>query len=171
MAPLLTVVAPLDLWIGPGNPFGAGQNGAAPTANVAYLAAFSVNRSHTVTKARYIVQAQSGNVDIGIYNADGTRLGSTGSTAVGAVGSSGQVINLTAAVTLVPGLLYWAALAADNTTVRWVAHYINSSSLIALAAMGLTQQVATSFPLPAPLVLSATAPSAALLIPLLVFEA
>jgi len=146
----------LDLWVGPFDPRLCGTyNVTIPTANKAMLCAFQVNHPITVTKARtYIGQATSGNIDLGIYDATFHRLASTGSTAASGTWST-QTINLTGSLALVPGVKYWASIAADNATITVRA---------ALGAGPGPQdsdclwygEVATSFPLPAgPLTLAA----------------
>lgn len=92
---------------------------AVATANLAYLSRFRLSKAATISAVSYFVGTASGNVDVGVYEFDGTnyvRLGSSGSTA--ASGSSAvQTINLTASVNLRPGKDYWLALAADNGTI------------------------------------------------------
>ena len=63
-------VAPVDIWIGPDDPR-AYTVTAVGVANFAFLHAFQVFRPHTVTTAKTYIAAQSGNIDVGIYNAAG----------------------------------------------------------------------------------------------------
>jgi hypothetical protein len=108
-------VLPLNLWVGP---VASAQSISLTTCslNRAYFMPFQVLRSVTVTKALLFTGTASGNFDIGIYDNSGVRLGSTGSTA-STVTSGVQTTNLTASVTLVPGVQYWAAFVADNTSI------------------------------------------------------
>lgn len=83
----------------------------------------------------------SGNWDVGIYDDDGTRLGSTGSVAQSGT-SALQAANLTSAVTVTPGK-YRVVLAASATTLTF-----NEITTIAAVASALgIEQMATNFPL------------------------
>jgi hypothetical protein len=99
----------------PGSPLrgiGASSTGTWPVANRAIYAAVHIRSTVTVYKMGLIVGVQSGNLDVGIYSETGTRLVSSGSTAVAAAGL--QVVDI-ADTTLTPGL-YYLALCIDNTT-------------------------------------------------------
>lgn len=120
----------------------AGVVGTWPTANLAFYIPISVHSTLTVVKM-FIENGgtASGNVDLGIYDAGGTRLVSTGSTAQSGT-SAIQEFDITD-TTLTPGL-YYLAMAIDNTTAtlqRW-------SVTTALAkAIGVCTQ-ASAFALP-----------------------
>ncbi|MCC6314207.1 MAG: DUF4082 domain-containing protein [Thermomicrobiales bacterium] len=127
----------------------------ALTANQAYLVRFRVAKPITVANIRVFVgSATSGNLDAGLYTLNGTtwtRIASAGSTAAGTA-STMQTLALTAAVTLVPGVDYWVAFAADNATVTILVTAISLSgagTMYSIDNMSLTKTA--SFPLPATL--------------------
>ena len=134
-----------DLWVGPFDPrtLAAGGAVAPATASKALFYAFTVHAPVTVGHANILVGTQSGNVDLGIYDTAGNRLASTGSTACGD-GSAVQTIALTASITLIPGVVYWAAFCADNTS----AAFFTSGSLPGFNNPGFLYRTLTSFPLP-----------------------
>ena len=76
----------------------------------------------------YNGSAPGGNVDVGIYDAAGNRLGSTGATARSGA-SAIQRIALTGTVTLYPGNVYYMAIsdsaATTNGTFAWSAQINN----------------------------------------------
>jgi hypothetical protein len=86
--------------------------------------------------------AVSGNVDIGIYSADGTRLVSTGSTAQSGTNAY-QTIDMTD--TLVGRGLYYIALSIDNTTATTFRRNLDAASM---RGVGVAQEASAS-PLPA----------------------
>lgn len=91
-----------------------------PTANKAFFIPFQVHEEVTAHKL-YLNNgsAVSGNIDLGIYEEDGTRLVSTGSTAQAGT-STLQIVDITDTV-FGPGRFYMA-VAIDNvtgTTVRY----------------------------------------------------
>lgn len=113
-----------------------------PAANRALFYPFSVSEAALAVRL-YCVNgsAVSGNVDLGIYDAAGTRLTSTGSTAQAGINLI-QSIDCTD-VWLLPHTIYYAAMAMDNvtgTTIRW--------SGAAARGIGMFQQ-STAFALPA----------------------
>jgi hypothetical protein len=113
-----------------------------PTANLALFVPFRLTRP-TTFNTLFIYQAgtASGNIDLGIYSADGTKLISTGSTA----NTTGlQSISITA-TTFTAGLYYYA-VACDNTTNQPV--FMSMSQAMFLKAVGMAQ-MASAFPLPA----------------------
>ena len=146
---------PLDLFVGPLDPEQANTPMAADNANSAYLYAFQVHSPLSVSKAYIQAGTQSGNLDLGIYssvisagNIVCTRVASTGSTAWPAGGAG---IAFTAPVTLVPGVRYYAAVAADNTTGQLRGNSTFGAMLsVAIGPSQITgARQATSFPLPA----------------------
>jgi hypothetical protein len=146
IGPVSETPAPLNLFVGSIDPRLA-LTSAVPVQNAANLYAFQVTRPVTVTTATVTVGVANGNVDLGIYSGPaggtGTWLGSTGSTAV--VGSNAkQTISLTAPVTLVPGVRYWAALAADGATVQF--YGFTSSAAVDGTLLSIVR--GASFPLP-----------------------
>lgn len=86
--------------------------------------------------------AVSGNVDVGIYAADGTRLVSSGSTAQAGTNVS-QVFDVTD-TQLGPGL-YYLAIALDNTTGT----VFGKTIVAAIGQLAGMAQQASAFPLPA----------------------
>jgi len=126
-----------DVFVGPFHPLGFTQTGAMTAANFAFLSPFEVHRSIARTGARTYISVQSGNIDIGIYNAAGTRIASTGSIACPATGE--QTVAFTGSVTLDPGERYYLAFAADNTSVATAIRHgiINTSGYIGIGALPL----------------------------------
>jgi hypothetical protein len=115
-----------------------------PTANRAWFVPFRVYHPIIVTRLAYMVgAASSGNVDQGIYNRDGVRLVSSGSTAAGSTFTP-QQFDVTDTV-LGPGL-YYNAIAFDNTTHRPRGYALAAATYGKM--LGLAQ-MDTAFPLPA----------------------
>ncbi len=85
----------------------------------------------------------SGNVDCGIYTADGVRIASTGSTAQTGT-STGQFVSVTP-VSFGPGL-YYLSLSVDNVTATIGGG--TNGNLALMKTVGLAE-AASSFPLPA----------------------
>ena len=141
---------PTDLMVGPNWQLPTGF-AAVVAANKPCFAAFQVLRQVTVTKVRIPITTQSGNVDIGIYDSELRRLGSTGSVAVIAPGL--QVLNLLAPVTLIPGQKYWAALSCDNVTAQFGGLALSGPVPIGLQDAGVLMRLSAgapdAFPLPA----------------------
>jgi hypothetical protein len=122
---------------------------ATTTAGVAYLLAFRVIAPMVVTTVGIVNGATaSGNIDIGIYTPDGTRLASTGSTAQSGT-STIQNIALTAPVTLGRGW-YYVAYQIDNTTGT----FLSANSASTLWRVTGNRVVANTFPLPATLTMT-----------------
>lgn len=120
-----------------------GTTQAWPTANEAIFIPFSVQCIVTVRKMFIVNGATlSGNVDVGIYNRNGTRLVSIGSTAQAGV-SVIQEFDITDTL-LSPGL-YYLACAIDNGTATL--DMIGPSIVLAMG-MGIAE-MASAFPLPA----------------------
>lgn len=116
---------------------------AWPTANTAVFVPFHVYTPTVVKQIGWFNgSAVSGNVDCGIYDAAGTRLISTGSTAQAGV-STIQTVDVTDTL-LGPGLFYMA-FAADNitATVIGIVPTLQRGRVLGLVEM------ATAFALPA----------------------
>lgn len=130
---------------------GAGASAVWPAANRAIYVPFYLVERMTATKM-FVSNgaAVSGNIDLGIYNAAGTRLVSSGSTAQSGTATA-QVVDITDTV-LEPGT-YYMALAIDNTTATTLR---NGGAAILLKGMAFAQQ-ASAFPLPATATLAAVA--------------
>ena len=118
--------------------------GTWPAANRALYMPFIVEVPVTAYQLAVEVTVQSGNCDAGIYNEQGTRLVSAGSTAVAAAGL--QTFNITDTA-LTPGV-YFMAMNVDNTT----AAFVRSVSLNApwLQMLGMQQQAVGAVALPDP---------------------
>ena len=112
-----------------------------PTADLAIYVPVRVKTRVVVRKMLAAIATASGNVDIGIYNAGGTRLVSTSTTAAAAP----LVVDVTD-TTLGPGLHYLAVV-ADNTTITFDR---DNPTAPTLAASGvLTEQLGAGAALPA----------------------
>jgi hypothetical protein len=120
------------------------MNGAStwPAANRAIYMPVYVQSPVTVTNMALIVSVQSGNLDVGIYSETGTRLVSSGSTAVGAAGL--QVVDITN-TTLATGVYYFA-VCVDNTTASFNR---SAAALLPIWACGVQQEAVGAVTLPA----------------------
>ena len=109
---------PIDVYIGPFDPRGGGtgylNHGGA---NFAYTSQFQVFREETVVSTTTFIGVQSGNLCVGVYDAAGARVATTGLVACPAVGE--RTFAFTASALLSPGAVYYLASAADNTTVSF----------------------------------------------------
>jgi len=117
------------------------------TANQAFYIPFTVMLPSTAFKLGVVNSATgAGNVDMGIYNPDGTKVVSMGSTAV-VVAAAWQWLNI-ADTLLVPGLYYLGVCfdtsGATNKPPVWY-----NMLAYALALMGVRNEAA-AFPLPSP---------------------
>lgn len=126
--------------------------GAWPTANLAIFVPMPISMPFTVVKMfLYNGGTVSGNVDIGIYTAEGARVVSSGTTAHAAT-TDKQVFDITDTL-LNPGL-YYLALAFDNN-VALVTHMaglaVNNCRSIGI------RQASSSFVLPATVTFEAAA--------------
>ena len=128
-------------------------NGATndPLANQALLYAFEVESTIRVSRAGVNVGTASGSADLGIYDANGTRLASTGAFAL----SPGSITAaLTTSLLLNPGQRYYAAIAANNTTATF--SEFTSATPSASGNQQLATRVDSSFPLPATIAIGTT---------------
>jgi hypothetical protein len=117
---------------------------AHPEINRATFVPFSVQSPMTVVKMFTLNGSTiNGNVDVGIYDANGVRLVSSGSTAH-AGASVIQEFNITDTL-LLPGL-YYLAIASDSATATFEVWSANGAILRSLGVVG---QQTTGFPLPA----------------------
>jgi hypothetical protein len=89
--------------------------GAYPAANTAIYVPVMVPEEQKIYHLGVEVTTQSGNLDLGVYDEVGTRLVSSGSTAVAAAGV--QSIDVTDTV-IGPGICYFA-MNCDNTTAAF----------------------------------------------------
>lgn len=123
--------------------FQAGGSATWPTANLALYVPFRLAKPTVISSAFFESgAAASGNFDIGVYSADGTKIVSTGSTA-NAVTSGFKTVSLSS--TELGAGLFYLALAINNTTQAVLR---SSPALTTLATLGWAQQ-ASAFPLPA----------------------
>lgn len=128
----------------PFNAMGLGASSATnPTANKAFFIPFSVSKSLTVVKLSVQNGATaSGNLDMGIYDAGGSRLVSMGSIIQSGT-STIQEVNIADTV-LAPGL-YYLACVLDNTTGTF--QFFSSSAALS-KPLGILEQT-SAFVLPA----------------------
>lgn len=112
-----------------------------PSANRAIFTAVYTDVPVLVQTMGIQVSTQSGNVDVGIYDAVGTRLVAAGTTSTGAAGL--QTFNITD-TRLNPGQ-YWIAMACDNTT----AGFTRLAPATNVAQVTGVQQMASAMNLPA----------------------
>lgn len=109
---------------------------AVGVSSTAYLSAFTLENYCAMTGVRVGNNGASGNIDVGIYDQNFNRLGSSGSQTV--------VLNrntypLTSVVQLIPGQ-YWLAMSPSDATASW------SRRASALGIGNISKTV--SFPLP-----------------------
>lgn len=116
--------------------------------NTAMFTSFYVPHTQLIDRVFFEVAVQNGNVDVGIYDDDGTagapatRLSSSGSTACPAVGGASIAVT---EVSLTPGN-YWAALASDSATASF---RYGTGMLTVVGFITPRYSKTTSFPLPA----------------------
>jgi hypothetical protein len=117
---------------------------AYPTANLAIFVPFTIYNYSVATQLfSYNGATASGNIDMGIYSADGTRLVSKGSTAQ--AGTSGlQAFDITD--TGLAAGTYFLAVALDNTTGTL---FSTTTGLLGFGIMMGLKQTASAFALPA----------------------
>lgn len=120
------------------------NSGAYPTANMAFFSPFRITQPLTFS-TMYVFNGGtvSGNIDVGVYSNDGTRIVSKGGTAQTG-GSTIQTFTVTT-TELDSGLFYFA-LSMDNTT-GIVYHYAPAQAAF-LNFVGVAQ-MASAYPLPA----------------------
>lgn len=114
---------------------------AWPLANLAILVPFTLPVDRTAYGFSWFNGTPSGNLDFGIYNEDGTKVVTLGSTA--ASGSNAQQTGTITPTALVAGS-YFFAFACDNTTQTFSGYGIAAQNL---AGAGI-KEVSASFPLP-----------------------
>jgi hypothetical protein len=122
---------------------GTTATAAWPTANLIIYVPVAVRISLVCRKLWVVVQATgTGNIDIGLYNAAGTRLVNSGTTAHGVTGGP-KFFDVTD-TPLNPGL-YYIAVQQDNNTDTYERY---APAIPLLAASGVLSE-ATTFGLPA----------------------
>jgi hypothetical protein len=140
--PRTTVHATAALGCFRGNP----TSTAWPTANKAIFSPFYLSAPITVAQL-FVTNGTvvSGNIDVGLYAVDGTRLASAGTTAQAGT-STLQVFNITD-IRIGPGV-YYLAVALDNTTGTVEGITAATIGTAMLRAIGYAEQT-TAFVLPA----------------------
>lgn len=114
-----------------------------PTANKAIYVPFRLSAPFTFNSISTPLGTSSGNLDLGVYAADGTRITSKGSTAAVANVNTLSV----SSTTIGPGLFY-LAMAADNTTLAVYGYKLTATAATGLIrAVGVCEQT-TAFALP-----------------------
>ena len=127
--------------LGPGMLHTAIGAGAWPSANRAHFVPFRLPRPETVCKlACGTGTGTTGNFDLGIYDAGGNRMVSSGSTAK-TTATSERIVDVTDTL-LLPGL-YYLAMATDGVT-NYLALGVNA----AFAKLMGAREVNTAFALP-----------------------
>ena len=124
-----------------------------PSANAAILVRCRANRTLRPNRLRWIAGTQSGNYDIGIYDANGTLLWAKGSTAAPVSGTIDETF--TAVGPIRAGDEFYVAFATDNTTQTYRGITLATGTMCAdtkgrFAAITF----GTSFPLPSTLSIS-----------------
>lgn len=115
-----------------------------PTANCIKYIPFTLRETVTVYKLWWHNGANvAGNVDVGIYDANGTRITSSGVTAQSGTNSI-QSVTLGTPISIGPGSFYLAAL--ETSTSGRLA--MNSTGVEIIKTWGVLEQLSTS-PLPA----------------------
>lgn len=133
----------------------AAGGSAALSASSACLTRLKAPRALALTKLVWVSGTQSGNYDIGLYDAAGTRLWSKGSTASPAANTT--TVETFTAVNIPKGALFYVALAADNATATFRAVTLVSAELTkTLGGVATTTTVAAAFPLPSTITVGTT---------------
>ena len=122
--------------------------GATSVGNTAFYYRVRVSKPIAVTQASWYVGAAAGNVDAGIGTISGTTftlLASTGSVAV-AGSAVVQSANLSAPVTLAPGVDYYLAFVASTVTTLTLGRNVVTAALLS-ASSGDVYNKTTELPL------------------------
>lgn len=125
----------------------SGTSTAWPSANLAIFTPFFNAEPRTVAQL-FVVNGTgvSGNIDVGLYAIDGTRLASAGSTAQAGT-SAVQAFNITDI--RLPVGTYYMAVALDNNTGAVEGAVPTSAAGAAMLRIAGCAQMAAAFPLPA----------------------
>lgn len=118
---------------------GNGSSGGAIANNDAFYMPIDVMGDMTITKISFYIQTSSGNIDVGLYNASGTKLVSAGSTSSPGTG----VRTISVASTDISSGQHYLALAVDNTTFKW-----GQTTGADTMATRMMQRETSDFPLP-----------------------
>ena len=114
-------------------------SGTWPVTNLAIYIPFTVTEQITIKRILVRVGTSSGNIDVGIYDTDGTRRVSSGSTAMAAAYTT-QSVDI-ADTALSPGT-YYMAMVVDNITARFDLIYAQDNM-----SYGIREET-SAFPLP-----------------------
>lgn len=120
-----------------GNNYAPNSGDDVGSVNRAYFIPISVPTPLSISNMNIRVNTSSGNIDVGIYKADGTLIESSGSTTCPTTGTA--IIPLSNTATLQEGI-YYLAISADNVTATF-----NRAGTIALTENYYRN---SSFPLP-----------------------
>jgi hypothetical protein len=144
-----TVIAAHDQLGAHNNAGGNPATAAYPLANLALYVPFSVSETVTAYEGWVVTGITAGNFDIGIYDAAGARLTSSGATAK----VVSDVTNTTAMTNqvLTPGVYYYMAFASDGTT-----NFFSTAPAAGLCESWGILESTTSYVLPASPTLSRT---------------
>lgn len=122
--------------------------GTWPIANLALFVPFWIARPFVAVEAFAWIDISSGNLDIGIYDANGQRETSLGTTA--SPGAGLRIFDLIPDITLPRGVHY-LAMVADNIVIQLRRATVTTVQII--EASGMAQQAA-ALPLPANAILA-----------------
>lgn len=136
-------------------------------SNVATFASFLSRTGKTVGTVYWACGTSSGNLDFGIYDASLNRLASTGSFASPGTGQRSHAF--TGSIALAANTLYYAAWAADNTTIRIYGLASTAAGAPGQGGWHVIGTKATSFPLPDPIATPTWDPTQAIM-PALYFD-
>ena len=118
--------------------------GAYPVANLAIFTPFRISRPVTFsTMFAYNGATVSGNIDVGVYSADGTKIVSSGSVAQAGASS---IQTFTVSATELDAGLFYFAISMDNTTATVNRHAPTVPAVVSFLGVA---QMAAAFPLPA----------------------
>jgi hypothetical protein len=126
--------------------------GSYPAANIAIFVPFRIGQPIKFsTMFIYNGASVSGNIDVGVYACDGTKIVSTGSTAQAGTSS---IQTFTVTTTELDSGLFYFAVAMDNATGTLYRHAPSPAAMVNFQGVA---QMAAAFPLPATATLATTA--------------
>lgn len=126
-----------------------GSNCAVSANNSGLFIKFTPKYDLVCPSFLWVVGSQSGNYDVGLYDADGNRLWAKGSTTVPSTGTT--VTETFTGIQLTAGQDYYVGWSSDNTTAGVKGLAISGLGELAKMADGVTlstYSVASVFPLP-----------------------
>lgn len=114
--------------------FGTANNGSA-AQNTAYYIPFHAPRTGGIASITVNCNTVNGNVDLGVYNYDGTLIASEGAQA--AV-SGNNVWTPTSPIPIVGGVEYWVAFSTSSASATWCRYtataFINAQAGVLIQA-------------------------------------